>query len=185
MAKYTPANNKKWKIVPITLGVMCLILVIIVIGEASGTTNLFGQNPSPTNQSNNGNVSLIDYSAATDEEKINAPQKDQDNQNEILINPDENITVTLSAAGQDEVGGPLIVRSILQNADGGGCTLVLDSGEVSRTYNSEVVFAGTYYACNFTVPATELLPGEWNLSLTAKQNDTIGSVAKTIIISTR
>lgn len=93
------------------------------------------------------------------------------------------INIIVSALGQDTNGGPLLVRTILEGATGTGtCTIKATSGSMAKTYTTDIVFSGTYYSCNYSIPFADLSAGQWNVSINATQVGKSGEINNTVSI---
>jgi len=132
-------------------------------------------------------VNVIDYSPANPSD--NDATTDKKNNGTIdspvtqPAEPSKPINVTLSAAGQDVNGGPIVIRAILTNLTGGNCNLSLTNSSNVKTYSANVVWRGTYYSCEgFDVPYGDVTPGTWQLKLSVTQDPNSGEVSKSIIV---
>lgn len=86
------------------------------------------------------------------------------------------ISITVSNSSQDETGGPLIIRSVVQTNNTATCTYILSKNGITKRYESNIVFTGTYYGCNYDVPYSDLSTGVWDLTINIKQGDKYGNV---------
>lgn len=190
--KKTPASKRKKLIFVSLLGVLALFVLVALL-ENRNIINLYNKNNSipysanPTPITGQEPADNIDYSPATstDNEDINAKKADGTvDQSQPAPAPTEPIEITLSAAGQDTKGGPVIVRTILGKANGGSCNLILKKGAENKSYTSEVIWSGTYYTCEgFSVPFEDLSAGSWELKLSVNQGDKSGEIARTISVA--
>lgn len=92
------------------------------------------------------------------------------------------IVIVLSAASQDVSNGPIVIRSILEGANGGSCKYTLAKSGITKTYSSNVAFSGTYYSCNYDIPFSDLSSGLWTVTLSATQGSSSGSVSQEVTV---
>lgn len=170
---------------PLTIALIVLgLLILIVLGlEKANVINLYSQNTPQTVQQP---TSTIDYSPATEAEMPDESIKQQDTGTHTespTQNVGEAIAITLSAAGQDYKGGPVVIRTLLSNANGGTCTATLVKGSASKTYTSDINWQGNYYSCEgFNVPYADLSAGTWELTVRADQGANTGSISQQITV---
>lgn len=119
-------------------------------------------------------INTIDYSPAspTDNEDIDKQKEDGSLGNDSMQQPNNSapINVVLTAAGQDQVGGPVVVKALLTDVTNGTCALTLTKDGIAKNYSAAVINTGTYYSCEgFNVPVGDLSSGTWmvNLSVTS------------------
>ncbi len=130
-------------------------------------------------------VNDIDYSPPTKEQQQEADQTKQQliEQSNSTSPLPETISITLSAAGQDVNGGPLIVRSLVMGTTTGSCTLTLTKEGVTKEYSNQVTNLGTYYGCEgFNIPVSDLAAGTWQLTLKANNGNLNGSTSQEVVI---
>lgn len=142
----------------------------VLLLEKSGVTNIYTKPAATPAPDVARPVNTVDYSPATTSEQAEGERIKNSiiEQSNTTPTTPSAITITLSAAGQDNKGGPIIVRSIINGATSGSCTLSLVKGSATKTYQSSVVSLGTYYGCEgFSVPITDLSAGTWKLTLKA------------------
>lgn len=89
------------------------------------------------------------------------------------------ITIAVSTIGQDTAGGPLLIRTILDGADGGTCSIQASKAGVTKSYSTNVEFLGTYYSCNYNIPFSDLSMGQWTVTVQAQQAAKSGEVSST------
>lgn len=156
----------------------------LFIFEKSRVTNIYTKPASTaTIEAPTRPVNSVDYSPATSTEKPDSSAKKQDTPTATNSSTSGKINIVLSAAGQDIKGGPVVIRTILDGATGGTCTATLINGSTLKTYNSDVILQGTYYSCKgFDVPYADLFAGNWQLKVTATQDNKTGETSKTITI---
>jgi len=144
---------------------------VLFILEKSSVTNFY-EKPAPTTQnpSTTRPVNDVNYSPATTTEQDEANRTKQaliDQANNTNQNQG-NVTISLSAAGQDTAGGPLIVKALINGISSGTCNLKLIKDSVVKTYTASVADFGSYYGCDgFSIPYSDLSNGKWQLTLTS------------------
>jgi hypothetical protein len=175
------SNNGKY------LYFSAIAILVVVFGlfvlEKSQVTNLYTRDNSAEIEEVQP-VNTIDYSPATstDNNDINQQKEDgtlgsDNNENQNNAAP---ISVVLTAAGQDFIGGPIVVKALLNDVKNGTCDLRLSKDGVERNYTASVINSGTYYSCDgFEVPITELTAGTWNIVLTVSSGDRMSSAEQT------
>ena len=89
------------------------------------------------------------------------------------------IGVSLSAAGQDTNGGPIIVKAMVGSADG-NCTINLSNSSFSKDYTTPINNLGTYYGCGLDIPIDSLSTGNYELKLTANNATATGSATQSV-----
>jgi hypothetical protein len=154
------------------ISVLVVVFGLFVL-EKSHVTNFYTK-ASPSEAEQVQPVNTIDYSPATptDNEGINKQKEDGTLGSDTTQQPNNSapINVVLTAAGQDQVGGPVVVKALLTDVKNGSCALMLTKDDVIKNYSAAVVNTGTYYSCDgFAVPVADLSAGTWvvNLSVTS------------------
>lgn len=168
-ANQSSSNLKKLLFWAISFALIASLSLFIL--EKSHVTNFY-EKPVTTGQTTSTTrpVNDVDYSPATTSE-----QDEADRTKQALIdqanNPSQNqsnVTISLSAAGQDTVGGPLVVKALINGISSGTCNLKLTKDSIVKTYTASVADFGSYYGCaGFSVPYNDLSNGTWQLTLTA------------------
>lgn len=167
-------------IVLIILGALLLTLFVL---EKTHVINLYStEKPSTAQQP----VNTIDYSPPTSAEMPDESIKQQDSSGTAEATnqtPGGTIGIILSAAGQDYKGGPIVVRTILENANGGTCTVTLQKQTTTKTYSADITWQGNYYSCaGFDIPYADLTPGTWRLTVSATQDNNVGQTSQEITV---
>lgn len=156
-----------------------LILFTIIVMAIIGIAAFYVAKSSPAKPADESNTSTV-----TDTQKAQDTHtliKD-DSSTTTAITDKSNLAITITALGQDEKQGPVLIRTIVDNITGGTCTYTLKKSSTTKTYSSDVTFSGTYYSCNYTVPFADLSAGSWTANITVKQNSSSGSIDKTITV---
>jgi cytoskeletal protein RodZ len=83
------------------------------------------------------------------------------------------LTVTISRAGQNAAGQPVSVRTIIDGASSGNCTMTLTKqGAQPVSKEDTITYDGMLTTCNADIPAASFgANGEWSLSVVAKANN--------------
>ncbi|MCB9817854.1 hypothetical protein H6795_05045 [Candidatus Nomurabacteria bacterium] len=176
-------NSKIFKIIYISAIIALAVIFILVVLEKLQITNFYTKPiatvvvaPRPVND--------VQYTPAnpTDSDETNQKKLDGTiDQNKAPASTGAPINVVLTAAGQDNIGGPVVVRVLLTDVTTGTCTISLTNGSSSKEYVKNVVNAGTYYNCEaLDIPIGELTPGSWNLAVTVTSVDRSGTAQQTI-----
>lgn len=166
-------KNKNRKI---TKKVKGLIVLVVLLVAAVAAWILFY---SSKNQSDDTQA----QPSITVDKASDIPEKTSDSAttNKVTDSPTgKAIGISISALGQDEMGGPILVRTILSDADGGSCTYTFSKSGQTKTYTSDVIFTGTYYVCNYNVPFPDLSIGNWTAKIDIKQGNNYGTLSKDI-----
>lgn len=176
-------SKKSFKILYFTaIGILVIGLGLLIL-EKFQVTNFYTK-PIETANVAPRPVNDVQYTPAdpTDNAVIN--QKKQDgtiDQNPTPVSPGAPINVVLTAAGQDSVGGPVVVRVLLTDVTAGTCTISLTSAGTTKEYVNNVVNAGTYYNCEaLDIPISDLSAGDWNLTVTVTSADRSGTAQQTV-----
>jgi cytoskeletal protein RodZ len=175
-------NRKLAQVLLVTASVILISIFVVIVLEKNNLTKLF-TNQEVTQQSTDTRpVNSVSYSPASTTE-----QQEGDALKQELINNSNkpassaNITVSFSAATQDNPGGPVIVKALINGTTTGTCNLVMSKGEVEKTYNASVTNLGTYYGCDgFSVPVSDISTGSWKAVLTVSNGSSSGSVEQQI-----
>lgn len=178
-------NNKLARITLISVTALLFVGSIIFVLEKAHVINMYSKPQQVVTTTETRPVNDVRYTPAT-----SAEQKEGDQIKQNLINESNNppaqatkITISLSAATQDIVGGPLVVRSIV-SATSGTCKLTLSQGTIKKEYTNQVTNLGTYNSCNgFDIPATDLNPGKWKLNLSINNGQEYGEISQDVNIT--
>jgi hypothetical protein len=171
------------KMLPIIVIVIFGALFIGLILEKTGVTDFYSKPkveivaPRPVND--------VKYEPATTTEQEEGQRRKQELINQYN-NPEkqDSINITLSAATQDEPGGPIIVRALVDGTTSGTCTLTLTSGAKTITKTDVISNAGTYYTCKgFSVAKSEVSNGNWNLKLVVENETKTGEASQKIEVN--
>lgn len=181
-SKNSGITLKKFVFWAATIALFATLIVFIL--EKSRITNIYTKPASsPVVDTNTRPVNSVDYSPATSSEQPTEEQKKQDSSIQASTpKPSQPINITLSAATQDNPGGPIVVRTILSNANGGNCTITLTKEATVKTYTTEIIWTGTYYSCNKDIPFADISTGTWQLKVVANQNNNQGSATETVVV---
>jgi hypothetical protein len=129
-------------------------------------------------------VNDVQYTPADPTDNDTTNQQKQDNTLDQVPPPPASgspINVVLTAAGQDNIDGPVVIRVLLTDVTTGTCTISLTNGTTSKEYVKNVVNAGTYYNCEaLDIPINDLSPGNWNLVVTVTSADRSGTAQQTV-----
>ena len=187
MAKTSSSTTTLGRLIFWAASIALVLSFILFVLEKTRVTNFYTKpqttNTSPIEGVNPSNT--VDYTPATPEavdegELIKRQAAEQGNQS----NTTSSIEVSLSAAGQDAKGGPIVVRTVINGGSGGQCTLTITNNSVTKEYTAEVENVGTYNSCKgFNVPVTELSTGSYTATLTVVSGNSKGTVSQTIEVS--
>jgi len=163
-------NKKNKKIYFIPLLLVSLVIVLIFMAKSK---ELSSENRPVSN------TPAVNLDKAADN-KI--PLTKNDSLKTTSDNPTSNLNIAITALGQDQKNGPLIIRTIIDNITGGSCSYTLLNDFTKRSYTSDVLFSGTYYSCNYNVPFSELSSGKWIIRITATQDANTSSLEREVTI---
>jgi hypothetical protein len=182
-------SNSAWslkKLIFWAISIALFSLLIVIILEKLHVIDLY-KKPVPVVIQSNGSketkVNSVDFSPATEAEKPTNDQKKQDTTGSTTQNPAQAISITLSAAAQDVTGGPVIIRTILENTTAGNCVITLSKDANVKTYNSKITWQGNYYSCNYDVPYADLTNGNWQLKIIATQDTKQGTASAVVKVN--
>lgn len=180
--KTTKSTRVIPRVIIITIAT-CLVLGLLFAAlETTGVTNIVQKNEPNSQLSNDAGSNKINYDPPTKEEADLGNQiKDQAQHNEsnLPTTADGSIAVVYSTASQDDIGGPIIIRTIV-SATSGNCAATLSSSNFSKDYSSTVKDLGSYYSCNFDIPVDAVPAGSYTLVVSAKNDSSSGSATQTI-----
>lgn len=171
--------------------VICILLLLFIafaifMLEKTQVVNFYKKPiKATTNPIDSRPVNNIEYTPSTSTEQSEGNQIKQNliDQANATQKPSSNISISLSAANQDTVGGPLVIRSIIGSTSG-TCKLSLTNGALTKTYTSEVINQGTYYSCKgFDIPVSDLDNGQWQLNLKIVNGQSSGEVNQKVEIT--
>lgn len=181
-------KNKNNKVGYLLYGTAIFILIAgfaIFVLEKQQVTDFYSKSLVVTDGSRPVNDVRYTPSDPTDNDSINE-QKESGAINEQPTTPEQGapVSIVLTAAGQDDPGGPVVVKVLLTDLTTGECTINMSKDEITKEYTSSVTNAGTYYNCNNTdIPLSDLSAGTWLLTATVSSNGRIGSVNKIVEVN--
>lgn len=162
-------NQKLPKIILIVASIALISAFGIFVLEKAKVTNFYNK-PIQQPKKELRPVNDVSYTPASTTEQEEGEQIKQDLQNKPS-SQNSAITISLSAAGQDEIGGPLIVKAIITGTSTGKCSLSLQKDSVTKKYEANLINLGTYFGCEgFSIPISDLSAGKWNLNLSIEGN---------------
>jgi len=169
-------NTKAKKIIITTT------LVVVMLAIASFAYWNFNSQNKAVSTPNVRPVNTVDYNPPTNEEKAETDQQKQS----IIENQDpkppidQNLNITISRAGQLQgAGSPLSIRVLVDGASSGTCDFTLTkAGQIAVTKQSSISFEATTSSCGADIEASSFSQnGEWDLSVTAKHNNSTSEAA--------
>lgn len=178
-------KTKNLKNLLLALAALALLGLTIFIFEKTNVTNIFSR--SSVGQKDEANspkkVNEVNYDAPTVEETIEANRIKAEAQQKLESsspNTTKSIAISLSAAGQDDVGGPIIVRSIVDAASG-NCVATITANDYSKTFTSTVESLGTYYGCGaINIPVSEMAVGTYKLTIEVTNDSAQGLITQNV-----
>lgn len=180
-------NNKVsiGKIIYVSAALALAVFFVLFVLEKTQVTNFYSKPVSNEVIYEENPVNKIDYSPAdpTENDEINNKKESGEltNDNVDQTQPGEPIDVVLTAAGQDNVGGPVVVRVLLTDVNNGTCSIKISKDDVVKQFNRQVVNAGTYYNCEaLDIPVSELSQGQWNLDVSVVSGDRSGTATASV-----
>lgn len=172
-----------------------VIAVIVVLGlgfafvllEKTKVTDFYKKPISPTNTASDVRpVNTVVYTPATTTETDEGERIKAAAQASLSATPTptgDKIDVSLSAAGQDSKGGPVVIRAIL-GTTGGQCKLTLAGANKTQDLTANVINLGTYYGCEgFDVPITDFPAGIYKATLTVTNGTATGSASQQLEVA--
>lgn len=186
MAKTSSSTTTIGRLVFWTATIALVLSFALFVLEKTRITNLYTKPQSSDTSLIDGvkPANTVDYEPATQEavdegELIKQQAAEQSNQSSS-----SSIEVSLSAAGQDTKGGPIVVRTVINGGGGGQCTLTITNNLATKEYTANVENVGTYNSCKgFDVPVAELDTGSYTVTLTVVSGGGKGTVSQTIEVS--
>ena len=160
-------NQKLPKFILVVASIALISAFTIFVLEKAKVTNFYNK-PIEQVKEEPRSVNDVIYTPASTTEQEEGEKIKQDLLNQPTTQ-NSAISISLSAAGQDEIGGPLIVKAIITGTSTGKCYLSLKKDSVVKEYEASLINLGTYFGCDgFSVPISDLSVGKWNLSLRAE-----------------
>lgn len=187
MAKTSQSTTTIGRLIFWAASIALVLSFALFVLEKTRITNLYSKpqvNDSATTEQVS-TINKVDYKPATPEavdegEIIKQQAAEQGSQ----TSTSSNIEVSLSAAGQDTKGGPIVVRTVIIGGGGGTCTLTITNNSVSKEYTANVENVGTYNSCQgFNIPVAELSAGSYTVTLSVVNGTSKGTVSQTIEVS--
>ena len=178
-------SNHLGKFIYIGAIVILLLLFFSFVLEKTQITNFYTK-PSTEISSSPVITDIIDYSPATPTDNVEIENQKVDEPVDNSNNTDKNspINVVLTAAGQDDVGGPVVVRALLTDVKNGTCDLKISKDSIIKSYSASVINTGTYYSCDgFDIPVSELNTGTWLINVTVTSDSRTGSAEQSTKVS--
>ncbi|MBL8030708.1 MAG: hypothetical protein JNK33_00060 [Candidatus Doudnabacteria bacterium] len=165
------------KVVLISLAAVLTIGLLLVVLEKTHVTNFIALSPSaPASPAKTTSDTDVNYNPPSSNETGLADQiKNQAQQNNQDSSSTSNTAqVSLSAAAQDETGGPIVVRAIV-SIQSGNCTINLSGSNYNKDFTSSIKNLETYYSCSLDIPISDIPAGNYTIMLTAKNDTATGS----------
>ena len=181
--------NKQIKFGDLLYAVAALSLAgvfVFFILEKTQITNLYSKRlPNPIADVRH--VNDISYTPADPQDNAETNQnksEDKFGNSPVAPEPGAPVQVVLTAATQDEPGGPVVVRVLLTDVTTGTCTISLTKGVTKKEYVKNIVNAGTYYNCEaLDIPISDLSAGDWNLEVKVTSGDRTGVVNQVVKVT--
>ncbi len=161
-------------------GCILVLLLGLVILEATGVINLFGSSKNLT-------------TAQKDAAKTDAAKKKQLTQNYPTASPDKtgsSSSTYTPPSGSDNVkvsaeraGSSVTVLTKLYGYSDGTCTLAITNASRTFTQTAAVIYQSQFSTCaGFSVPVSQLGTGAWNIKLTVDSQGNTASNTTTLDI---
>lgn len=189
MIKVSPNHSWIRVVIWVFIAVVVFLLLLFVLEKthvidlykSSSTSNLTDEEKQAQAVAND--VATAKENAAKDE--VNNTSTDSSTTDGMSsVTSDANISIIFSAAGQDTAGGPIIIRTILENAPEGTCNLKLTQGAMTKSYEAGIIWLGNYYSCDgFNIDVDNLAANEWSAALTVITSTGSKTATKTIKVS--
>lgn len=162
------SKNKKMAIIIIVLIIISLIIAAYYLSQRQIAIK---KTASDQGTSSSSAVNIDKTAEGKPSNQITAPG-----------NNSGSINITFSALGQDSAGGPLLIRTILDGATGGSCSITATKDTVVKNYSTNVDFSGTYYSCNYTIPFSDLSLGKWSVLVKVTDGTKTGELSNIVDI---
>lgn len=164
-------NNKRNKIVILSLLGLVLVVASLVVLESLHITDFINQPPNDKENANQ--VQSINYEKPTDEQKAAGDLQKKANQSQT--NNSLGISITYINTSID----PIQIRSTISGAitNNGNCTLSLTKGSRTITKTSETYALPNSSTCKgFDIQKSELAAGAWQVKIAVTVNNVTSSV---------
>lgn len=166
-----------------SIALLTFVFIAFVI-EKSQLTDFYNKPINQPQASNTRAINDIQYTPADPTDNDTTNQQKADGTLDQIAQPSTSgspISVILTAAGQDVVGGPVVVKVLLTDVNNGTCDVQMSKDGNIKNYSASVTNAGTYYTCDgFEVPFEDLELGSWKIKVTVTSNDRSGTAEQTI-----
>ncbi len=179
---------KNRKLAQLSLVIASLLLVgvfTLILLEKNNVTKFFTNTQNTEESVGPQPVNTVSYTPAssTEQQEGEALKQQLINESNRPANS-QSISVNFSAANQDVVGGPVIIKALINGATNGTCKLVMVKDGTEKTYTASVTNLGTYYGCDgFSVPVSDISAGSWKVLLTVTSGGSSGSTEQVIEVS--
>lgn len=178
-------KTKKLNILILAIILVAVLGLAILIFEKTNVTNIFSRSSvSKTDEGNDPKkVNDVNYDAPSAEETDEANRIKAEAQQKLdssSPNTNKSIAISLSAAGQDETGGPIIVRSIVDVASG-NCVATITGTSYSKSFTASVENLGTYYGCGaINIPVGDMAIGVYKLTFEVSSDGAQGLITQNV-----
>lgn len=172
-------NNKKLPLL------IALASILFVLAAGASVYFIANQSNEPVDNTviEDYNRNDVDLSPSTDEQQDAGSTIKNDALNKNDEPSAEYLTVTITAANQNDAS--LQIRTTLDAiSSDGNCTLKLSgpSGKVVEKTAKTQALASNSTCQGFDVPVTELSPGNWKVTVSATMSNKSGSASQDIVI---
>lgn len=170
------------KICAIAAATVLLLLIAFATLEKTHVTNFISSSSQTEKTPSERAVNNVDYGPPTTEEKDLGDQIKEDAKKQAensTTNTSGAINISLSAATQDEVGGPIVVRAIV-TAQSGSCSITLSGAGYNKELSAPIENLETYYGCGTDISIADLPAGDYTIKLTATSGSATGSVSQSL-----
>lgn len=175
---------------------LIILLAVVLLLGAGATTYVYGFGGSlfgwsaqsddidynePTEEQrqagNDAKKETIERETSNDDEEGKPREDNQSNTNE-----DENVSVIISAANQNEQ--TLQIRTLIHTLAEGTCQLTLTKGDVAVSREADTQQSASSSTCKgFDIPISELSRGTWKLHIQYKNDGASGEASQDITIN--
>jgi hypothetical protein len=138
-----------------------VVLITLAALELSHRTNFFGKEP----------IKVVPQDGLTEDQTKERVAADLENK-QRSVEQDSGASASptnkdIELSGKQEADGTITVFTKLYGYTSGSCELKISNGGESYQQTAEIVYQPEYSSCaGFSIPISELGPGEWNITLT-------------------
>ncbi len=178
-------NRKLAQVLLVTASVILISIFVVIVLEKNNLTKLF-TNQEVTQQSTETRpVNSVSYTPASTTEQQEGDALKQELINSSNAKTEKSaINITFAFAGQETMGGPLLIEAFVNGASSGNCNFKIVNNQGFKEYSSNIISTGGAYACSrISIPVSDLTSGPHRVFLTVSSGSMSGSAEQQVEVS--